>query len=156
MPKKITKINLNDFEQVKTREELEGHTSIIITPKKHGDKQLDDIYFRKPITVIEIDDVDNAVWYKDVRISREGTIEEYTKRVEWWYDNAIKDADYRAILNATYNKHGFDIKSAWEKSKYFLYGLTPAGRKTYLAQYVNKWMSKGIARHLQRKEMGWK
>lgn len=149
---KTVKIDLNDYELVQSQEDIEGHTGLIIIPVKTSETDVPTPrYFRKPITVIEIEDVNSAVWYKDIRISKKGTDAEYAERVNWWYDNAIRDKEYTSILNQSYNRNDFPIKKEWEGSRMYLLRQMPSTRKTYIHQFVNKWMNRGMMMHLNRK-----
>lgn len=153
MAKKVTKINLNEYEKVETREELEDHTGIVLILPNIPDKEL---YYRKPIKVVEFKDLSEVEWFKDMRISKEGTEAEYASRVDWWFDHAIEDSDYRTILNQTFNRNGYDIKGEWERARNWLKGQTPAARKTYLAKYVWNYMVKGMNSWLYKKDKGWR
>lgn len=148
--KKPTKLNLNDFEQVTTVEELQDHVGLILTPKKlNNGTQLPNLYFRKPIKVIEIEDVDQVEWFRDIRISKEGTLDDYAHRVKWWFENALKDDKYKTILNDTFNRNGFEIAKSWALAENYLYKLTPSQRKTYIAAFVWRWLSRGMSNHLR-------
>ena len=47
-------------------------------------------------------DLKDAVWKKSILISKAGTDSEYLERVEWWYENAKKDEDWKATMRKVY------------------------------------------------------
>lgn len=143
--RKPIRINLNDYEHVKTESDLKEHVGLIIIPQNN----LPPMYFRKPIKVIEIEDVDNAVWFKDIRISKNGEQHEYAKRVEWWFNQALNDRDYKELINQMFNRNGYDVKKDWEKAKCFLIASDKTTRKTYIHQFINKWMTRGMNRQIE-------
>jgi len=147
-------IDLNKYEIVNSEEELEGYTGIIITPLRMVDgTQPPKLHFRKgKPKVHEIDDVDSTVWFKDIHISNKGEDHEYAHRVDWWFDNALKDEDYRQIINETFNRNGYELKMAWEKARNWLKGQTPSARKTHLHKFVWNWLTKGMSMQLGRME----
>lgn len=150
---KITKINLNDFEQVHSEEELEGHTAIILTMKTpEGSPKLPDLYYRKPIKFIEFKNLDGVEWFKDIRISKEGTQEEYSARVKWWFEKAREDKEFREIVNNTFRSNGFDVVASWNSAMNYLLMLDKSKRKTYIKQFVWNWLTKGYHAYSNRKE----
>ena len=105
---KPKKIDLNQYELVDSEDDLEGYTGIILIPKRLRDgSQPPSLFFRKESGIIHIVDVDNAVWFKDCRISQAGSQMDYIKRIDWWFENALKDEEYKQILVAMY-KHAVD------------------------------------------------
>jgi hypothetical protein len=142
---KPKKINLNDYERVQTIGELDGYSSIIIIPYMMDDgTQPAALFLRRGEKKNEIYDVDDIVWDKDVVISKRGTVEEYAKRVDWWYSNAANDPEYRAMINENFSKNQYDVKMAWGKAIAWLKRQTPSARKTHLHKFMWEWLSKGL------------
>lgn len=146
--------DLNKWEKVKTEPELDGYQGlVIIPPRLENGTQLPSIYYRRgEVKSPEIEDVSTIEWFKDVRISKLGHGVEYAKRVDWWFDNALKDEEYRQIINDTFNRNGFDVKISWEKAKNDLKRYTPSDRKTYIHRFVWNWMIRGMKNYLSYKE----
>ncbi len=153
MPRLI-KIDLNKWDVVGSKDDLEGYSGLTITPKKLVNGiQPDDIFFRRgKQQVPEIENVEEAVWYKDCLISKNGSLEDYIKRIDWWFESALNDEDYKEIINNTFNRNGFDIKMSWEKAKNWLISRNQSSRKTYIHKFVWNWLSKGMTMQLNRLE----
>ena len=151
---KPKKINLNQWEKVDTISDLDNYQSLIITPIKLSDgTQLPDIYFRKGIKKYdEVLDVNTTKWYQDIRISKDGNDDEYGKRVDWWFEQALDNEDYRSLLNTNFNKHGFDIKKSWDMAQNYLKRFNYSSRKTYIHKYVWNWMVRGLHQHMKFKK----
>jgi hypothetical protein len=151
---KPIKINLNNWEVVENENAIEGYSGMIITPKKLVNGiQPADLYFRRgELKVPEIEDVTTAMWFKDCHISNKGSEIEYANRVDWWFDSAISDQQYKTIINDTFNRHGFDIKMSWEKAKVWLKQQNGSSRKTFIHKFIWNWLSKGMQWQLTRLE----
>jgi len=151
---KPRKINLNNWEPAESEDDLKGYNGLIIIPRKtEGGIQLPSIYFRQERNAVpEIIDTDSAMWFRHCRISLLGEPEEYSKRIEWWYNNAMHDDEYKTILNDTFNRNGFDLKMSWEKSKNHLNMLNDSERKTYIHKFVWNWLSRGMSWQIRRLE----
>lgn len=147
-------IDLNKYERVNTPEELDGYQGLVIVPVKLGDGfQPPNIFFRKGIKKHnEIENTDGVEWFKDIRISKEGDDETYGQRVNWWFDQAILDDEYRKLINDNFNKHGFDIRKSWSMAQNYLKKFNYSARKTYLHKYVWNWLSNGLHQHLKFKK----
>jgi hypothetical protein len=148
MPKP-KKIDLNQYELVDSEEELDGYTGIIVIPKKlHDGTQPPVLHFRKESNIIHIVDTDNATWFKDCRISQAGSQMDYIKRIDWWFDNALADEEYRQILINMYktaaDKYGFDLKKRIDQSKGWLKSLNGTARKTYIHKSFIDSMNRGV------------
>jgi len=148
MPKP-KKIDLNQYEVVSSEDDLIGHSGLILIPKKNKDgSQPQTFYFRKPSGVVHIEDVDNSVWTKDCRISTAGSQMDYIKRVEWWFENALKDPEYREILISMYknavDNYGFNMKYRIEQTKGWLQSLEGSARKTYINKALMSSMNRGV------------
>lgn len=151
-----TKIDLNRWERVASEEDIENYRSLIIIPLKLIDgTQLPPLYFRqgKPLEPL-IEDVEGVQWNKMIRISNLGDVTDYCKRVDWWFNNALADDEYKTILNDTFNKYGFNLKVSWDKAINWLKGCTPAQRKTYLHKFIWNWLNKGLTWQMNRVEKG--
>lgn len=150
---KPKKINLNQWERVKTADEMEGYQGLIIVPIALPDgTQLPNIYFRKgEFKHNEIDDVESVEWNKDIRISKEGSDDEYAERVNWWYSNALTNEEYRQLINTEFNKEGFDVKKQWNLSQNYLKKFNYSARKTYLHKYVYNWLRNEFHKYLRFK-----
>jgi hypothetical protein len=150
---KPKKIDLNKWELVYNIEDLDGYQGLIIIPKRLVDgRQLPDMYFRKDQIVSLIENTTNIIWYKDCFISNKGTDFEYSKLVDWWFDSALKDEEYKTIINDTFNRNGFDVKISWEKAKNWLKTCVPSERKTHIHKFIWNWLSKGMTWQLNRLE----
>jgi hypothetical protein len=151
---KPKKINLNQWEKVDQLSDLDNYQSLIITPVKLIDgTQLPDLYFRKGIKKYnEVEDISLIEWFKDIRISKEGTDEEYSQRVDWWYNKALENDSYRELINSSFNKHNFDVKKAWNMSQNYLKKFNYSARKTYLHKYVWNWLSSEMHKWLKFKK----
>ena len=150
---KPKRINLNDYERVEKESDLEGYQSVILTPLKVkvGDEwmQPQDLYFRKPESERKfVETPVGAVWYKDVPICTKGSKYDYTKLVHWWYDNALKDPEFKAIINDTYAKNGFRVNVEVEKMKTWLVRQPQSSRKSHLYMFTNKWLNRNYNKHL--------
>ena len=151
----IKKIDLNKFELCNSEEDiLEGQSGLAITPLRLADgTQPRTLYFKKGVPKqVKIRDVENTVWYKDAHISSEGEDHEYAKRVDWWFDNAMKDQDYKDIINGTFDRNGFIVRESWEKARNWLKKKTPSARKTHIHRFVWNWMTDGMRMQLERLE----
>jgi hypothetical protein len=150
----ITKIDLNKWEMVGSENDLENYQSLIITPRKFIDgTQPPVLYFRRGAGLKQlIEDTTQVNWSKNCEISNKGTPEEYSERVDWWFDNAIENDEYKTIINDTFNRNGFDVKMSWEKAKMWLKRCVPSKRKTYIHKFVWNWMSGGMTMLLNRLE----
>jgi hypothetical protein len=99
-------------------------------------------------------DTSTTEWNKDVIINKFGTIEEYSQRVDWWFDEAIKNEEYRTIINEQFRKHNYDVRMAWEKAKVWLKKQTSSSRKTHIHKFLWSWFNKGLAMQLNRNQRG--
>jgi len=144
-------INLNQWEKVKTFEDLDGYQALIITPSKMSDgTQLPELYFRKGISRFnEIKDISSTNWTKDIRISKEGGDNEYSLRVDWWFENALNNKEYREIINTAFNKNNFDVKKHWNMAQNYLKKFNYSARKTYIHKYVWNWLSNEMHKFLK-------
>jgi hypothetical protein len=151
---KPKRLNLNKWTRVETEDATEGYDTLIITPQRYVDgTQPPELYFKRGEPLIpDITDTDNSVWYKDCHISKQGSELEYCKRVDWWFNNAENDEEYKEIINATFNHHSFNVKMSWDKAKIWLKRQLPDCRKTYIHKFVWNWMTKGIQMQLRREE----
>lgn len=151
---KPKKIDLNQYVRVIQKDELDGYQGLVIIPTKLIDgTQLPELYFRKGEPKHEeISDVDNAMWNKEVRISNKGNDFEYAHRVDWWFENALENSEYKTMLNNTFNKHGFDVRMSWEKAITWLKQQVPSARKTYLNKFIWNWLMKGLRWQINRLE----
>jgi hypothetical protein len=146
-------INLNDYEKVDTKDELEGYQSIIIIPWMSDDGiQPPAIFVRKgEFKGDYIVDTTDVVWHKEAYISKEGSNEDYAKRVDWWFSEAAKNQEYCALINSTFNKNQFDVKMSVEKARAWVKThLIPAARKTHMHKYLWNWLVKGMQINLNR------
>lgn len=97
----------------------------------------------------EVANVDEVEWTKDIRISKEGGDDEYSHRVDWWYSKALESDEYKKILNAAFNKNGFDLKKSWLMSQNYLKKFNYSARKTYIHKYVWNWLTNGMHQFLR-------
>ena len=166
MPKP-KKIDLNDYMRVGSEEDLADHIGLIITPARLNDgTQLPDWYFRKPIKQADaiIEDTTNAVWHKDCLISTKGSDVEYQRRCSWWLENALKDSEYRNIINNMCStailEWGFDVAASIDKfkrDKLFREGARNM-RLRKLHQPLLTWLSRGcdFARNSHNRQKGYR
>lgn len=147
-------INLNDYEKVKSKDDLDGYIGLVIIPAKlENGIQLPSIFFRKgTLKHNEIKDVGSVEWFKDIRISKEGDDTEYASRVDWWYDHAISNDDYRKIINDSFNKHGFDVKKNFDMAINYLKKFNFSARKTYIHKYIWNWLTNSMHQYLKFKK----
>lgn len=145
---KPKKIDLNKWERVDNAEDLDGYQALIITPLKASNGiQLPDLMFRKGQQKHnEIEDVDSVEWNKEIRISKEGGDDVYAYRIDWWFNNASQDEQYRKFINDNFNKNGFDVKRSWNAAQNYLKKFNYSSRKTYLHKYVYNWLVTGMHR----------
>jgi hypothetical protein len=101
---------------------------------------------------VEVEDVSEIEWNKEIRISKDGDDDTYGSRVDWWFDQALLDDDYRKLINDNFNKHGFDIRKSWNMAQNYLKKFNFSSRKTYIHKYVWNWMSNGLHQHLKFKK----
>ena len=149
------KIDLNKFELVSSEDEiLEGQTGIIILPLRLKDgTQPPALHFRKGLPKqTQVKDVTDVCWTQDTHISKDGTDHEYARRVDWWFDEAMKDEEYKETINETYNRNGYQLKVAWEKARNWLKSRVPSARKTNIHKFVWTWLNKGMLQQLGRLE----
>ena len=140
---------------VKTEEETDDFSGLIIIPKKSSDNtQLPPIYFKRIPKYVELRDVDDIAWNKEVRINSSGTEEEYGHRVDWWFEHAISDVNFKKMINENFDKNGFNVKMSWEKAKTYLKTVPNEKRKTYLYKFINNWLLKGYQWQLDRQSKG--
>lgn len=153
MPKP-KKINLNTWERVQELPDLDGYQSLILTPHKLEDgTQLPDLYYRRGLSkFLEIDKVDEVDWHKNIRISKEGTETDYAYRVRWWFENAEKDEEYKEIINSTFNRKEYPLKTEWEKLKYWLIRQSYSSRKTFIHKFAWNWLTRNMHRHLSKQQ----
>jgi hypothetical protein len=153
---KLTKIDLNDFDLIKSKDDLGESNGYLIFPVKYpdGTQPPPMIWARKGNTFITITDIDNAVWFKDCRISITGSDAEYAKRVDWWISSALADDEWKEIVNNTYNKHGFRVSDSLNKAIMWLKTRMPSARKSYLNKFLNNWFTKGVHMAIQSKNRG--
>lgn len=149
------KINLNDYELVASKEELKGFAGIIITPSRTPDGyQPMDLYYRKDFEGPRcLKDVDGMEWFEDAHISKSGTDIDYAKRVEWWFNGARSNPEFKEKVNHTFNKYEYDVITEWERACAWLKGRAFSGRKTNIKKFVWSWLSKGFASHCSRKKI---
>jgi hypothetical protein len=74
--------------------------------------------------------------------------------VDWWYSEAMKNEEYRSIINTNFNRSGFDVKKEFELSHNWLKKLdAKSERKTHIHKFVWKWLNRGYNKHVRlRKE----
>lgn len=151
---KPIKINLNKWVKVNDGDNIDGYQTMYITPQKlDNGTQLPDIVFRKDELIIPLlEDCSDVTWEKSIHISNRGTEEEYSKRVDWWFDSAIQDPEYRNNINESFNKNGFDVRMSWEKAKQWLKYCTPSKRKTNIHKFIWNWLNIGMNWQLNRLE----
>lgn len=135
---KPVKINLNDYEHVPTIDDLEGYQSVILTPIMLKDgTQPPTLFFRKgkkkdPL----VSDVTGLVWSKDICIDNKVSEDQYVKLVDWWFGEAIKNEEYKKLINGMFFKNGFDPKITWESCLTYLKTCNPSKRKTHLHKFI--------------------
>jgi len=145
---KPIKINLNEYERVPTIDDLEGYQSVILTPMMLKDgTQPPTLFFRKgkkkdPL----VSDVTGLVWNKDICINNKVSEDQYIKLVDWWFGEAIKDVEYKKLINDTFFKNGFDPKITWDSAQAWLKTCTPSERKTHLHKFIMTKMRKNYQR----------
>lgn len=148
---KPKKIDLNKYTRVLSEEDLTGYHSIIIVPAKTSDgTQLPSLYFRGNQEQNIISDITGVVWDKEARISILGTQEEYNDRVNWWFNEADKNSNYRDFVNQTYSRMGFHVRDSWEKGRIWLLSQEGNDRKSYIHKFIWNWMQKGYQWHMNR------
>lgn len=153
---KPKKIDLNDYEQVVNKDDMNGYSGLIIVPKKSTEGiQLPEIYFRRKSTVDLIENIEEAIWHQNVRIAITGTDADYHRRVDWWVENALNDEDWRGIINQTFNQKEFNVKASMEKAIHYLKTIRIASkRKSFLHKFFWNWFLTGFNWQLQRLEKG--
>lgn len=145
-------IDLNKYTNVKSKDDLTGYHSVIIIPAKLSDgTQLPPLYFRGGEEDLIIN-TEDAVWSKNVKISTVGSQEDYNKRVNWWFDQAYANPDYRSFVNETFHRLGFNVKESWEKGRVWLMTQVGEKRKGYIHKFIWNWMKQGYQWHMRRLE----
>lgn len=149
---KPKKIDLNKYTNVKSEDELYGYHSVIIIPAKLSDgTQLPPLYFRGGEEDLIID-VTDAEWTKDCKLCTTGSQEEYNKRINWWFEQAMLNPDYRSFVNETFHRLGFNVKESWEKGRAWLMSQVGSKRKGYIHKFIWNWMKQGYQWHMRRLE----
>jgi len=151
MPKP-KRINLNNYQKVNKEEELEGFSSLIITPFKQPDgTQPPIVFLRRPAKggALAVD-IETDDWSRKAVISTVGSEAEYNKRVAWWIDNALKDPEYKQMVNDAFANNGFNLKGEFEKIKGWLLMCNESQRKSHVDKFVKKWLNKNYAQHLNK------
>lgn len=143
---KLKKIDLNEFELIRSEDELGESNGYRIFPVKYADGTQPPpmLWKRKENNYVTIEDVDNVVWIKELRVSTKGSDTEYAKRVDWWIENALADDEWKTNINNTYNKHGFRIKESMDKAVAWLKTRTPSARKSHLHKFFQNWFLRGL------------
>jgi hypothetical protein len=149
---KPKRINLNDYEQVKTEKDLEGYSAIIITPLKFADgMQAPDILFRRKAKYKAISDTEGVIWDQNTVITTATTPLKYASLVDWWVESALADEEWKFKINNTFGKNGFDVKMSMDKAIKWLKTCKPSMRKSHLNKFFNIWFNKGFDRYLNAK-----
>jgi len=152
----VTKsINMNDYEVVASKKDLEGYQSLIIIPYMMDDgSQPDALFLRKGEKQILVADLDEDEFTKDTAITKVGEDTEYAVRVDRWFELAMKNEEFRSLVNTHFDKNNFDIRRSLEAAKVWLKKQSLSTRKTHLWKFLWKnWLPIGMQRHLNG---GWK
>jgi hypothetical protein len=162
---KPRKIDLNRWVRVNSIEDTDGYQCMIIVPQRLIDgTQPPDLFFRKgEPSVPKIEDINSSVWYKDCQISNNGSNIDYNKRVDWWFESAENDEEYKEIINNTFNvkdehnpAYGFNVRNSWEKAKGWLKRIPlQSARKTYLHKFIWNWLTGDINKYMRKQERGY-
>lgn len=136
------KYDLNDYEIVGSKEDLTGFKGLIIVPRRLEDgTQPPELFFRKPLNVVYLKDIDNIKWHKNIQISKQGSDKEYGQLVDWWFEQARNDVDYKEMIKDNYHRFGFNVPESTEKA---IIHLKTKDRKTAIHKFFIKWLTKGL------------
>ena len=142
---KKKKINLNYYEVVESEEEA----TLIIMPFQKDGVDLPPMYFKSKKNPNLVDGTENVTWSSHCNISISGTMEDYAKRVDWWFDSMTDE--YKSVLVAMAKKaigDGWDISMSINKAKKWLKDRSPSNRKSHLSKFLSNWVSIGVNKFL--------
>lgn len=142
-------MNLNKYEVTKERSEAD---LIIYLFEVEGKEQRPLMLKHKTSKDFSyLSNVTNAVWEQSVRISTEGTQEEYNKRVDWWFDGM--DDSYKSQIAAVAKNatdRGLDIKTSAMKCRMYLKNANKSKRKSFLSKFFTTWIERDVKNCLER------
>ena len=150
-------LNLNNY--VATTNPHEASLKIVMQELPDGSIPAP-LYFigkRSKRYAVNIDTLESAKWNPRIMIDIDGTPAEYKEIVDWWFNNAQDDSDYKQTLAESFEslkdpvKH---IKNAhhWLKTEaaYFVNGV---GKYTKRKKEIGKYLENWLRRQLERQYM---
>lgn len=149
---KAVKVDLNELELVKTKEEFGECGGFIIIPRRAEDGTTPPVMFwkKKDSPFMTITDTDTAMWFDGCRISITGSDAEYAKRVDWWVSNAMANDEWKQHINSIFNKKGFKVSDEFDKAIRYLKTCPMHQRKSFIDKFLKNWFTRGFGWYTNR------
>lgn len=121
----------------------ENEWDLQIIPKRESNTPVLKLYFKRTNFDDGVVDTEGVKWKKTIKISRRGTDEEYQARVDWWFDNAANDEEYKKELESSFvDILGNALIPTVKLTKAWLIRCPSYKRKNYINRFVYGWLSR--------------